>query len=179
MNTKPDEYYIKQTLKGDVNAYAFLVEKYKHMVYTLTIRIVKNKEEAEEVSQDVFVKAWNNSSNYSTEKGRFFTWLLTIARKDALDKIHSKTINPSDNYLNKQCFADIIEGNEHLNTESDGSGIKEFVSKLANSCIDVIELIYFKGYNQKEASESLDMPISTIKTRNRNCMMQLRLMLNI
>ena len=61
MNTKPDEYYINETLNGNVNAYAFLVERYKHMVFTLTIRIVKNREEAEEVSQDVFVKAYKLS----------------------------------------------------------------------------------------------------------------------
>jgi RNA polymerase sigma-70 factor (ECF subfamily) len=47
MNTKPDTYYIKETLNGNVNAFAFLVEKYKHMVFTLSIRIVKNREEAE------------------------------------------------------------------------------------------------------------------------------------
>jgi RNA polymerase sigma-70 factor (ECF subfamily) len=50
MSSKPDEYYINQTLNGDVNAYAFLVERYKHMVFTLSLRIVKNREEAEEVA---------------------------------------------------------------------------------------------------------------------------------
>ncbi|WP_298286441.1 hypothetical protein [uncultured Lutibacter sp.] len=53
MNAKPDEYYINETLNGNVNAYAFLVEKYKHLVFTLSLRIVKNREEAEEISQDV------------------------------------------------------------------------------------------------------------------------------
>jgi RNA polymerase sigma-70 factor (ECF subfamily) len=48
------------------------------------------------------------------------------------------------------------------------------VSKLAEKCIKVIELLYFKGYTQKEASETLDMPIGTIKTRNRNCINELR-----
>ena len=56
MSLKPDEYYITSIFHGNVNAYAVLVEKYKHMVFTLAIRIVKSKEEAEEVSQDVFVK---------------------------------------------------------------------------------------------------------------------------
>jgi len=64
MSTEPDEYYIQETLNGNVNAYAFLVERYKHMVYTLTIRIVKSKEDAEEVSQDVFVKAFKKLDSF-------------------------------------------------------------------------------------------------------------------
>ncbi|WP_339917749.1 sigma-70 family RNA polymerase sigma factor [Yeosuana marina] len=170
---------VEKFQQKDIIAFEALYNMYGKSIHGVIYNIVRDYAAADDILQDVFVKVWNNSSNYSTEKGRFFTWLLTIARKAALDKIHSKTINPSEHNLNKQCFADIIETNEFLNTENDGLDIKVFVSKLANSCIDVIELIYFKGYNQKETSESLDMPISTIKTRNRNCMMQLRLMLNI
>ena len=78
MNTKPDEYYIKQTLSGNVNAFAILVERYKNMVYTLSIKIVKNKEEAEEISQDAFVKAYKSLKNFKGES-KFSTWVYKIA----------------------------------------------------------------------------------------------------
>jgi RNA polymerase sigma-70 factor (ECF subfamily) len=84
MSNKPDEYYIQQTLNGNVNDYAFLVEKYKHMVFTLTIRIVKSREEAEEVSQDVFVKAYKNLKNFKGDS-KFSTWLYKIAYYASLD----------------------------------------------------------------------------------------------
>jgi len=77
MNTKPDEYYIDQTLNGNVNAFAFLVEKYKHMVYTLAIRIVKDREEAEEVSQDAFVKAFKNLDKFKGDS-KFSTWIYKL-----------------------------------------------------------------------------------------------------
>ncbi len=168
---------VEKFQQKDTIAFETLYNMYGKSIHGVIYNIVRDHTIADEILQDVFVKVWNDSSNYSTEKGRFFTWLLNVSRKAALDKVLSKKNNLSEN--NKHSFADIIDNNEYLNTETDGLGIKEFVSKLANSCIDVIELIYFKGYNQKEASESLDMPISTIKTRNRNCMMQLRLMLDI
>ncbi len=168
---------VEKFQQKDTIAFEALYNMYGKSIHGVIYNIVRDHTIADEILQDVFVKVWNDSSNYSTEKGRFFTWLLNVSRKAALDKVLSKKNNLSEN--NKHSFSDIIDNNEYLNTETDGLGIKEFVSKLANSCIDVIELIYFRGYNQKEASESLDMPISTIKTRNRNCMMQLRLMLDI
>jgi RNA polymerase sigma-70 factor (ECF subfamily) len=86
MSTKPDEYYIQQTLNGNVNAYTFLVEKYKYMVFTLAIRIVKNREQAEEVAQDVFVKAFKNLKNFKGDS-KFSTWIYKIAYYASLDDL--------------------------------------------------------------------------------------------
>ncbi|MBN2867881.1 MAG: RNA polymerase subunit sigma-70, partial [Flavobacteriaceae bacterium] len=71
-------------------------------------------------------------------------------------------------------FVDIIHSSDNLGSKTDAIGIKKFVDKLAEKCVKIIELLYFKGYTQKEASEELDMPIGTIKTRNRNCIQELR-----
>lgn len=94
MSTKPDTFYIQETLNGNVNAFAFLVEKYKHMVFTLSIRIVKNREEAEEISQDVFVKAYTNLKGFKGDL-KFSTWIYRIgyyASLDTIKKIRSKLI---------------------------------------------------------------------------------------
>lgn len=64
MTDKPDEYYIKETLNGNVNAYTFLVKRYNYMVFTLAVRIIKNREDAEEIAQDVFVKGYRNIANF-------------------------------------------------------------------------------------------------------------------
>jgi RNA polymerase sigma-70 factor (ECF subfamily) len=122
----------------------------------------------------VFIKAWHKADTYSSDKGRFFTWVLNIARNAAIDKTRSKAFKNSKQNLNSDFFVDILETSESLDDSTDAIGIKKFVDKLAEKCKAVIELLYFKGYTQVEASETLNMPIGTIKTRNRNCIKELR-----
>ena len=136
--------------------------------------IVRNNDVAEEIVQDVFIKAWNNSEKYSAKKSRLFTWILNIARNAAIDHTRSKAFKNSKQNQNADYFVDILENNESLNSETNGIGIKEFVTKLAKKCKEVIALIYFRGYTQKEVSATLEIPLGTIKTRNRNCINELR-----
>jgi RNA polymerase sigma-70 factor (ECF subfamily) len=145
------------------------------VIYT----IVKNEDVTREITQDVFIKAWNKADTYASEKGRFFTWILNIARNAAIDYTRSKKYKQSKQNLNVDFFVDIIESSNSLDNETNTIGLKEFVTKLGNTCKSVIELLYFKGYTQKEASEELEIPIGTIKTRNRNCISELRVMLGV
>ena len=168
------ETLISQFQKKDEKAFETLYNMYSESMHGVIYNIVRNNAIAEEVMQDVFIKAWNNASSYTAEKGRFFTWLLNISRNAAIDKIRSKSFKDSGKNLNAEYFVDILETSDSLDDKTDAIGIAKFVSKLAKKCIEVIELLYFKGYTQKEASETLDMPIGTIKTRNRNCINQLR-----
>ena len=166
----------------DEKAFETLYNMYSKSMHGVIYNIVRNHDIAQEVMQDVFIKAWNNANSYTAEKGRFFTWILNISRNAAIDKTRSKSFKNSGKNLNSDFFVSIIENNDsndRLDDQTDAIGIKNFVSKLAKTCIEVIELLYFKGYTQKEASETLKMPIGTIKTRNRNCIMELRNMLKI
>jgi len=168
------ETLILQFQKKDEKAFETLYNMYSESMHGVIYNIVRNNDIAEEVMQDVFIKAWNNASSYAAAKGRFFTWLLNIARNAAIDKIRSKSFKDSRKNLDAEYFVDILETSDSLEDKTDAIGIAKFVSKLAKKCIEVIELLYFKGYTQKEASETLDIPIGTIKTRNRNCINQLR-----
>ncbi|MDO1501037.1 sigma-70 family RNA polymerase sigma factor [Winogradskyella maritima] len=158
----------------DERAFGELYSMYSDSIHGVIYNIVRDEAIASEVMQDVFIKAWNKSDSYSSKKGRFFTWMLNIARNAAIDKTRSKAFKNSKKNLNSDFFVDIIQSNESLDDSTDAIGIKSFVKKLGQKCIAVIELLYFKGFTQKEASEELDMPIGTIKTRNRNCIQQLR-----
>ncbi|WP_456437152.1 RNA polymerase sigma factor [Psychroserpens sp.] len=171
------ETLISRFQQKDEKAFEQLYNMYSDSMYGVIYNIVRNHDITEEVMQDVFVKVWHNASSYNTSKGRFFTWILNISRNAAIDKIRSKDFKNSSKNLDAQFFVDILETSESLNDKTDAIGIKNFVDKLAKKCIEVIELLYFKGYTQKEASETLDMPIGTIKTRNRNCIKELRKMI--
>lgn len=173
------EALVEKFKQKDEKAFEELYNMYSDSMHGVIYTIVKNNDIAEEIMQDVFIKAWNNASSYNAQKGRFFTWILNIARNAAIDKTRSKSFKNSNKNLDSDFFVDIIQNNESLDDQTDAIGIKKFVSKLAGKCIEVMELLYFKGYTQKEASETLDMPIGTIKTRNRNCINELRLMLAV
>lgn len=168
------ELLISKFQEKDEKAFEELYHMYGDSMHGVIYNIVRDHDIAEEVMQDVFIKVWNNASSYSAEKGRFFTWILNIARNAAIDKTRSKAFKNSKKNLNSEYFVDILEHSDNLEHQTDAIGIKKFVSQLAKKCIEVIELLYFKGFTQKEASETLGMPIGTIKTRNRNCIQQLR-----
>lgn len=173
------EQLVSQFQQKDVTAFEALYNMYSESMLGVIYNIVKDTDVAQEVMQDVFIKAWNNAESYSSKKGRFFTWILNIARNAAIDKIRSKGFKTSKQNLNVDFFVDIIASNDNLDRQTDAIGIKKFVSKLADKCKQIIELLYFKGYTQKEAAENLDIPIGTIKTRNRNCINELRVMLDV
>lgn len=163
----------------DQKAFEELYNMYGKSMHGVVYNIVRNEDIAQEITQDVFIKAWQNSASYSSKKGRFFTWILNIARNAAIDKVRSKSFKQSRQNLDAEFFVDILESNTNLSSKTDAIGISKFVKKLADKCKSIIELLYFKGYTQREASETLDMPIGTIKTRNRYCINELRVMLNI
>ncbi len=168
------EHLVSKFQQKDVKSFEKLYEMYAASMFGVIYTIVKNKEETEEVLQDVFVKAWKNSSSYAAQKGRFFTWILNIARNAAIDKIRSKSYNQGKQNLDATFFVDIIESYDNLDTKIDVTGLNKYIKALRETCKNLIELLYFKGYTQKEASEELKMPIGTVKTNNRKCISELR-----
>jgi RNA polymerase sigma-70 factor (ECF subfamily) len=165
---------VNQFQAKDQVAFEKLYGMYSKSIHGVVYNIVKDTTIADELMQDVFIKAWHKADTYSSKKGRFFTWILNIARNAAIDKTRSKAFKQSRQNLNADFFVDIIESYDNLDDSTDAIGIKKFVTQLGEKCKAVIELLYFKGFTQKEASEELQMPIGTVKTRNRNCIQQLR-----
>jgi len=167
---------ISQFQKKDEKAFEQLYMMYSDSMHGVIYNIVRDHEIAEEVMQDVFIKAWHKSDTYNSSKGRFFTWILNIARNAAIDKTRSKAYKNSTKNLNAEFFVDILETTDNLNDKIDAIGITKYVKALGEKCKKIIEYLYFKGFTQKETSEELDIPIGTIKTRNRNCIKDLRAM---
>ncbi len=163
----------------DIKAFEKLYKMYSKSMLGIINTIVKDHYIAQEVMQDVFIKAWDNADKYAEHKGRFFTWILNIARNAAIDKTRSKSFKDTQKNLNVDFFVNSIETSDSLDQSTDAIGIRAFVAKLSEKCKAVIDMIYFKGYTQKEAAETLEIPIGTIKTRNRMCLSELRKILDL
>ena len=169
---QPDDLILRLQQK-DEKAFERIYEMYSESIFGVIFNIVRDESAAEEILQDVFIKVWDNSDSYSAKKGRFFTWLLNIARNAAIDKTRSKAFKNSRKNLSDEYFVDILESKTSFSSKIDAIGISKYINMLEPICKKVIDLLFFKGFTQKEASEELDMPLGTIKTRNRICINKL------
>lgn len=165
---------IKAMQEGDEGAFSRIYTMYSEALNGVIFSIVQDEAIAEEVLQDVFVKIWNKSSTYTIGKGRFFTWILNIARNSAIDRTRSKSFKNAQKNLSTTNFVDILTSGDNLNTKVNAIGIRKFVEALKPACIKIIDLLFFKGYTHADAAETLKIPLGTLKTRNRNCIKDLR-----
>ena len=169
MSTGPsDSEIIGLVLKGDHNAYALLVERYKSYVFTLTLRFIKSREDAEEVSQDIFVKAYRSLADFKGT-AKFSTWLYTIVnttcitflRKKRLD-IKSlddeKTFEVADNQ-DSGFRANQVEQKSRLNMVNQAIGL------LNPDDAEIITLFYKNEQSLEEIGQILGLEVNTAKVR--------------
>ena len=177
--TMSQEELIPLILKKDERAFTIMYDMYSKSLFSVISNLIKETEDAEDVLQEVFVKIWKSIESYSESKGRFYTWILNIARNTAIDKLRSKGYNNSQKNLSADNFVHLLDDSNKLVNRIDTIGIREFVAKLKPKCIQLIELLFFQGFTQQEASDELAIPLGTVKTQNRNCINDLRTYLKV
>ena len=165
---------ILELQNGNQKAFERIYELYSESVYGIIYSIVNDQKIAEEILQDVFMKIWDNASSYNSTKGRFFTWILNIARNASIDQLRSKSHKNRQKNLKAENFVDILESHSNFSSKTDAIGIQKYIDILKPVCKKLIDLLFFKGYTQKETAEELKMPLGTVKTRNRACINELR-----
>ena len=168
------EPLVERFRQKDLSAFEKLYGMYSENICGVINTIVRNNDLAEEICQDVFVKVWNNAESYNSTKGRFFTWVMNIARNAAIDEVRSKSYKNSKKNLSADYFVSIVADDSAVNSSIDSIGLTKLIKGLKEKCIQLIDVLYFKGFTQKEASEKLEIPLGTVKTRNRSCISQLR-----
>ncbi len=168
------EQNIIDLLKGkDKQAIALLYDQFGPALYGVVLRIVGSEPVAEDVIQETFIKVWKNSAKYNSEKGTIFTWLLNIARNTAIDKIRSSHFKYRKQFQSIE--HSLLENGAHsLAINTDQIGLRKVVEDLDEKYRVVIDLVYFKGYTQKEVEEELQIPLGTVKTRVKIGLRELR-----
>jgi len=169
MSTGPsDNEIISRVLKGEQNAFAELVNRYQSYVFTLTLRMIKSREDAEEVAQDVFIKAYRYLADFRGES-KFSTWLYTITnttsitflRKKKLE-IHSldneKVFETADNQ-DSGFSSNLIEQKSRINM------VNEAIALLSPDDAEVITLFYKAEQNLEEIGKILRLESNTVKVR--------------
>src|SRR6186713_2045787 len=108
--------------KKDERAFTHLYDMYSKSLFSVIHVLIKNREESEDVLQEVFVKIWKNIDSYNESKGRFFTWVLNIARNAAIDKLRSKDHNKNLKNLSVDNFVHILDHNATVTNRIDAIG---------------------------------------------------------
>ena len=154
---------------GDKAAFGELYNSFGAALYGVILKIVGTEEEANDVLQASFVKIWKYAGKYDSKKGSPFTWMLNIARNTAIDALRKRQKTPSSP---NQTEVEGVDSGKELNINA--IGLKDLVDMLPPEQREVLEYLYFKGYTQQEASEALELPLGTVKTRARTALKKLR-----
>lgn len=157
----------------------YLYDHYSGALYGVIYRIIKKEEISEEVLQDVFMKIWDRFDSYDASKGKLFTWLVNIARNQAIDKTRSKEISKDKKTADIENVVSRIDNKEYAEQHIEGIGLTDILKNLSADQKFVVEHLYLKGYTQSELSDEFDIPLGTVKTRLRMAMQQLRSTLGI
>ncbi|WP_340199198.1 RNA polymerase sigma factor [Ascidiimonas sp. W6] len=162
-----DQYYIEQTLKGNKHAFAFLLRKYKDLVFSIALKLLRDREEAEDIAQEIFIKAYRSLHKYKGDS-KFSTWLYRIAYNSCLDKIKlSKRFSfikkGEDNNLQIPNLE--IEVLEDLECEDRKRLIKAAIASLGKEDQTLIMLYYYEDLSLIEIAEITGLKENTIKVR--------------
>jgi len=147
-----DNNYITKVLEGDRNAFAYLVDKYKTMVYSLALRLVKDREEAEEISQDAFIKAYQSLATFKG-KAKFSSWLYRIVYNTAISKLRQQPARKVS--LDESNIPDTLytESKENYDTLSAGERKKYLDIALDSLGADEKMLVILYYYEERELDE--------------------------
>ncbi len=158
----------------DQSAFSYLYDNYSAVLYGIIFKMLDNRELAEDVLQEAFVKIWNNFSNYDSIKGRLFTWMLNLTRNLTIDTIRSKGYKKQSKIQNSDNSVNTISDNTNTAESFDALGIRKHLTLLKSDQKQIIDLAYFGGFTQDEISKKLDIPLGTVKTRMRTAISELR-----
>jgi RNA polymerase sigma-70 factor (ECF subfamily) len=157
----------------------YLYDHYSSALYGVIFRILKKEEIAEEVLQDVFMKIWDRFESYDSTKGKLFTWMVNIARNQAIDKTRSKEISKDSKTSTIEKSVSRVDSEDYVEQKIEGIGVKDILKNLTDDQKFVVEHLYFQGYSQSELAEEFDIPLGTVKTRLRLAMQHLRSTLGV
>jgi RNA polymerase sigma-70 factor (ECF subfamily) len=169
-----DAVLLQRVANGDEDALLLLHTRYVNLVYSMAMHILRDPFLAEEVTQDVFLKLWQKSEHYDPRRGRFATWLLSVTRFAAIDRLRyeGRHFVPSPEPPNRE-EASIEDWHQQIDWDQ-GQQLRMLLWDLPPDQRELIELAYFGGMTHRDLAEHLHLPLGTVKSRLRLGLQKLR-----
>ncbi len=164
-----------QIRAGDAEALAALYDEASPLVFSIALRIVENRADAEEVTVDVFTQVWKSSGSWNAERGTVTSWLVLLARSRALDKLRwrrSRTRLEDSGVAAEQ--AGVTSNAEILENAERRRRVQAAMQALSEAQRVVLDLAFFGGLTHQEIAEKLQEPLGTIKSRIRTAMLKMK-----
>jgi RNA polymerase sigma-70 factor (ECF subfamily) len=175
-DTRGDITLIERIVARDQTAVGDLYDRHSRLLFGLILRILRDRSEAEEVLQEVFVLVWTRAETYNVALGSPAAWLVRIARNRAIDRLRANSIRlHAVESAPMPPAADNPETRAALGEQQ--RTVARALDALPRDQRELIEQAYFLGLTQSELAEKFALPLGTVKTRIRTGMMALRLQL--
>ncbi len=164
-----DEDLISLVGEGDAEAFATLYDRHSRPAYSLAYRMMGERQAAEDLAQDAFLKVWRSATSYRADRGSVRTWLLSIVHNRGIDQLRSQA---SRRRIQEKIEASApksqpTEAFAESWRNSQREQVREALKTLPKEQLKVLELAYFSGYTHVEIAELLDVPLGTVKGRMR------------
>jgi len=180
-----ERQWMGEVQAGDKHALQKIYERFNRILFGMIYKILRNREEAEDLLQEVFVQAWSKADHYDESRGTVYSFLATMARNKAIDRTRSRAYKDSqkdDHVINDDDFSlnlSVSDPNpeEEIELTEQAVRVRKALAKLEKKERQVLYISYFHGLSQTEISEKIDIPLGTVKYRMRQGMIKLREML--
>jgi RNA polymerase sigma-70 factor, ECF subfamily len=169
-----DRELIQRIASKDANALDAFYTRYNRIAFSLVFRIVRNREDAEDVLTDVFWQVWQQSSRYDVLRGKPLAWLLTIARTRAIDRVRSAGRQEYQNIDEQRDPPAAPAEPDPFVLAATRGAVQEALQSLQEQQRIPLEMAYFQGMSHTEIAAALVQPLGTVKDRIRTGMMHLR-----
>ncbi len=165
----------------NVKALDLLYDRYSKLVYSTASAILNNVEEAEDVTQETFLRLWQCSEIYQPQRGSLSGFLITLTRSRSLDRVRSRAARQTKIQRIQTFVDDVSDYNpplEFVTLEERSSLVREALQQLSSSDRQLLETAYYEGLSQSEIATREGIPIGTVKSRARQALKKLRTLLN-
>jgi RNA polymerase sigma-70 factor (ECF subfamily) len=170
---------IHRVAEGDIKAFERVYDAFSGILYSLALRMLHRPEDAEELLQEVFTKIWRDSGDYDARRGAPLAWAITMTRHKAIDRIRSTTrrLNLHETAGTEAAInppAAVPQPAVEAQRDENAQAVRDSLATLSAEVREAIELAYFGGLSHTQIAEKLSLPLTTVKSRIRRAMMQLR-----
>jgi len=167
---------LKACSLGEEAAFARLYDATAARLFGLVLRTVRDRAQAEEVTQDAYLDIWRNSARFDPDRGSAMSWLMTIGHRKAVDRVRSaEAAGRRDTaYEARDQVAPFDQTAEDAHRNLDAQRVHKAMDTLTEAQRGAVELAYFGGYTHREVAAMLQLPLGTAKTRIRDGLIRLR-----
>lgn len=174
--------WMTQVKSGDKAALKKLYDRFHKILFGMIVKILRNREEAEDLLQEVFVKIWNRADQYDEARGSAYSFIATMTRNLAIDRTRSRAFKnrrKDDHVINDDDYSfnlrtDNPNPEEKIEISERAIRVRRALAMLNEKERQVLYISYFHGLSQSEIAEKIDTPLGTVKYRMRQGMIKLR-----